>query len=77
MAPLTLRRNPGSKMKLLESVIRTIHNLYSIVVNLQDNILFGSPYNEEHYQKFVYQCGLERELELLEAGIKLKLAKKG
>ncbi|KAF8966908.1 multidrug resistance-associated ABC transporter [Flammula alnicola] len=37
---------------------------------IRDNILFGSPYDEERYQKVIYQCALKRDLELFEAGDK-------
>ncbi|KAF8157953.1 multidrug resistance-associated ABC transporter [Crassisporium funariophilum] len=44
---------------------------------IRENILFGSPYEEERYQKVIYQCGLQRDLELFEAGDKTEVGEKG
>ncbi|KAE9397830.1 P-loop containing nucleoside triphosphate hydrolase protein [Gymnopus androsaceus JB14] len=35
---------------------------------IKDNIVFGSEFNEERYKKVLYQCALERDLELFQAG---------
>ncbi|PPQ73485.1 hypothetical protein CVT26_010187 [Gymnopilus dilepis] len=44
---------------------------------IRDNILFGSPYDEERYQKVIYQCALKRDLELFEAGDMTEVGEKG
>ncbi|KAJ6559886.1 P-loop containing nucleoside triphosphate hydrolase protein [Mycena capillaripes] len=44
---------------------------------IRDNILFGSEYDEERYKKVLYQCALERDLELFEAGDKSEVGEKG
>ncbi|KAF4617299.1 hypothetical protein D9613_006273 [Agrocybe pediades] len=44
---------------------------------IRDNILFGSPYNEERYKKVIKQCALERDLELFEAGDNTEVGEKG
>ncbi|KAJ7759560.1 P-loop containing nucleoside triphosphate hydrolase protein, partial [Mycena metata] len=44
---------------------------------IRDNILFGSEYDEERYQKVLFQCALERDLELFEAGDKSEVGEKG
>ncbi|KAJ7078086.1 hypothetical protein C8R44DRAFT_992812 [Mycena epipterygia] len=44
---------------------------------IRDNILFGSEYEEERYKKVLYQCALERDLELFEAGDKSEVGEKG
>ncbi|KAF8803422.1 multidrug resistance-associated ABC transporter [Phlegmacium glaucopus] len=44
---------------------------------IRDNILFGSPYDEERYQKVIYQCALTRDLELFEAGDSTEVGEKG
>jgi ABC-type multidrug transport system fused ATPase/permease subunit len=43
----------------------------------QENILFGSPYDQERYKKVLYQCGLERDLDLFEAGDQTEVGEKG
>ncbi|KAH7904637.1 hypothetical protein BJ138DRAFT_1130879 [Hygrophoropsis aurantiaca] len=44
---------------------------------IRDNILFGAPYDEERYQKVLYQCALERDLTLFEAGDQTEVGEKG
>ncbi|KAH9984900.1 hypothetical protein BJV77DRAFT_1035217 [Russula vinacea] len=44
---------------------------------IRDNILFGAPYDEERYKKVIYQCGLERDLSLFDAGDKTEVGEKG
>ncbi|KAJ7167899.1 P-loop containing nucleoside triphosphate hydrolase protein [Mycena filopes] len=44
---------------------------------IRDNILFGAEYDEERYKKVLYQCSLERDLELFEAGDKSEVGEKG
>ncbi|EIM92492.1 uncharacterized protein STEHIDRAFT_127305 [Stereum hirsutum FP-91666 SS1] len=44
---------------------------------IKDNILFGTPYDEERYNKVIYQCGLKRDLTLFEAGDQTEVGEKG
>lgn len=44
---------------------------------IRDNILFGAPYDEARYKKVIYQCALERDLELFEAGDRTEVGEKG
>ncbi|KAI9059804.1 multidrug resistance-associated ABC transporter [Trametes sanguinea] len=44
---------------------------------IRDNILFGAPYDEERYNKVIYQCALKRDLTLFEAGDKTEVGEKG
>ncbi|KLO19974.1 P-loop containing nucleoside triphosphate hydrolase protein [Schizopora paradoxa] len=44
---------------------------------IRDNILFGSPFDEERYNKVIVQCGLERDLTLFEAGDRTEVGEKG
>jgi ABC-type multidrug transport system fused ATPase/permease subunit len=44
---------------------------------IRDNILFGAPYDEERYREVIYQCGLERDLSLFDAGDKTEVGEKG
>jgi ABC-type transport system involved in cytochrome bd biosynthesis fused ATPase/permease subunit len=43
----------------------------------KENILFGSPYDEERYNKVIYQCALTRDLSLFEAGDQTEVGEKG
>ncbi|KAI0918391.1 hypothetical protein AcV5_002391 [Taiwanofungus camphoratus] len=44
---------------------------------IKENILFGSPYDEERYNKVIVQCGLERDLSLFNAGDETEVGEKG
>ncbi|KAG2065985.1 P-loop containing nucleoside triphosphate hydrolase protein [Suillus decipiens] len=44
---------------------------------IRANILFGSPYDEIRYKKVLYQCALERDLTLFEAGDQTEVGEKG
>ncbi|CED83676.1 Multidrug resistance-associated protein/mitoxantrone resistance protein, ABC superfamily [Phaffia rhodozyma] len=44
---------------------------------LRENILFGSEYDEERYNKVVYQCALERDFGLFDAGDQTEVGEKG
>ncbi|KAF7369381.1 ATP-binding cassette transporter [Mycena venus] len=44
---------------------------------LQENILFGAKFDEVRYKKVLYQCALERDLELFEAGDTTEIGEKG
>ncbi|KAH9952289.1 hypothetical protein BGW80DRAFT_1430860 [Lactifluus volemus] len=44
---------------------------------IRDNILFGAPYDEERYQKVIYQCALQRDLGLFDAGDQTEVGEKG
>ncbi|KAG6866018.1 hypothetical protein C0991_009426 [Blastosporella zonata] len=44
---------------------------------IKENILFGAPYDEARYKKVLYQCSLERDLRLFEAGDQTEVGEKG
>ncbi|KAH7910707.1 hypothetical protein BJ138DRAFT_73634 [Hygrophoropsis aurantiaca] len=44
---------------------------------IRDNIIFGAPFDESRYKKVIYQCGLERDLTLFEAGDRTEVGEKG
>ncbi|KAI3622081.1 atp-binding cassette transporter [Moniliophthora roreri] len=44
---------------------------------IRENIVFGSEFDEERYKKVIYQCALERDLTLFEAGDKTEVGEKG
>ncbi|KAF7321911.1 ATP-binding cassette transporter [Mycena kentingensis (nom. inval.)] len=44
---------------------------------IKNNILFNAPYDAERYHKVLYQCSLERDLELWKAGDETEVGEKG
>ncbi|KAK0192566.1 hypothetical protein F5146DRAFT_1040501 [Armillaria mellea] len=44
---------------------------------IKENILFGAEFDEMRYKDVVYQCGLERDLTLFEAGDETEVGEKG
>lgn len=46
-------------------------------LQLQANILFGSPFDAERYRKVIYQCGLEHDIKHFEAGDATEVGEKG
>ncbi|KAJ3819299.1 hypothetical protein F5880DRAFT_1595008 [Lentinula raphanica] len=44
---------------------------------IRENIVFGSPFDEERYRKVLYQCNLERDINLFEAGDATEVGEKG
>ncbi|KIJ62401.1 hypothetical protein HYDPIDRAFT_94464 [Hydnomerulius pinastri MD-312] len=44
---------------------------------IKDNILFGAAYDEARYKKVLYQCALEKDLDLFEAGENTEVGEKG
>lgn len=45
--------------------------------SVRDNILFGSPYDEERYQTTIEACGLSTDLKNLEAGDETEIGERG
>ncbi|KJA23280.1 hypothetical protein HYPSUDRAFT_201568 [Hypholoma sublateritium FD-334 SS-4] len=44
---------------------------------IRDNVLFGSPYDEIRYRKVIYQCALEQDLKIFDAGDETEVGEKG
>ncbi|KDR83050.1 hypothetical protein GALMADRAFT_866663 [Galerina marginata CBS 339.88] len=44
---------------------------------IRENIVFGAEFDEVRYRKVLYQCGLERDLELFDAGDATEVGEKG
>ncbi|THV06409.1 P-loop containing nucleoside triphosphate hydrolase protein [Dendrothele bispora CBS 962.96] len=44
---------------------------------IKDNILLASDFDEERYNKVIYQCALERDLSLFEAGDETEVGERG
>ncbi|KZT53818.1 hypothetical protein CALCODRAFT_486059 [Calocera cornea HHB12733] len=44
---------------------------------IRENIVFGTPFDEDRYKKVIYQCALERDLTLFDAGDQTEVGEKG
>ncbi|KAF8994841.1 P-loop containing nucleoside triphosphate hydrolase protein [Hymenopellis radicata] len=44
---------------------------------IKANIIFGAPFDESRYKKVVYQCGLDRDISLFDAGDETEVGEKG
>jgi len=76
-----LRKNHGFRIRQSEYVIITLQiipSLSSFIANLpKENILFGAEFNEDRYNQVIYQCGLEQDLKLFDAGDATEVGEKG
>ncbi|KAH8086658.1 multidrug resistance-associated ABC transporter [Cristinia sonorae] len=70
---------PNSLVSLPRSGGVAYHAQESWVLNetIRDNILFGSPYDEERYNTVIEQCGLRPDLALFDAGDSTEVGEKG
>ncbi len=76
---LTPRKNLGFRMKQFElgHPVTCLWTYVYVDYLAQDNILFGAPLDEERYKKVLYQCCLERDLQLFDAGDQTEVGEKG
>ncbi|VDB84814.1 unnamed protein product [Peniophora sp. CBMAI 1063] len=44
---------------------------------IKENILFGAPYNEDRYNRVIYQCALKHDLSLFQAGDETEVGERG
>ncbi|KAJ7283151.1 hypothetical protein C8J57DRAFT_1498229 [Mycena rebaudengoi] len=44
---------------------------------IKDNIIFDTPLDEERYKKVIYQCALEQDIDLFQAGDQTEVGEKG
>ncbi|KIK70420.1 hypothetical protein GYMLUDRAFT_234888 [Collybiopsis luxurians FD-317 M1] len=65
-----LPRGPGSWFNLPrnQGVAYAAQESWLQNGTIKDNILFGNPFNAERYRRVIYQCGLEPDIKLFEAG---------
>jgi ABC-type transport system involved in cytochrome bd biosynthesis fused ATPase/permease subunit len=68
-------KSPGSSTKLFGYGDSPM--VMDIAYPYQDNITFDTPFEEERYKKVLYQCCLEPDLELFQAGDKTEVGEKG
>ncbi|GJE87808.1 multidrug resistance-associated ABC transporter [Phanerochaete sordida] len=74
-----LPMGPNSYVSLPRAGGIAYHAQESWVLNetIRNNILFGSPFEQERYDKVVRQCALERDLSLFDAGDETEVGEKG
>ncbi|KAH8086659.1 hypothetical protein BXZ70DRAFT_1067810 [Cristinia sonorae] len=70
---------PNSLVSLPRKGGVAYHAQESWVLNetIRENILFGSPYDEQRYDSVIEQCGLKPDLALFDAGDKTEVGEKG
>ncbi|KAF9243735.1 hypothetical protein BU15DRAFT_71860 [Melanogaster broomeanus] len=64
-------------MALLDGVAYAAQESWVQNETIRENILFGTAFDEARYKKVIYQCSLERDLELFEAGDRTEVGEKG
>ncbi|EAS31211.3 ATP-dependent bile acid permease [Coccidioides immitis RS] len=62
---------------LTESVAYCAQEAWLVNATIQDNILFALPYDDGRYNAVIKACGLERDLEILDAGDQTLVGEKG
>lgn len=62
---------PESKIALVSQ------SAWILNMTLQDNILFGRPYNQEKYEKTIKACALQLDLDMLPEGDKTEIGERG
>ncbi|WEW55998.1 Transporter of the ATP-binding cassette (ABC) [Emydomyces testavorans] len=62
---------------LTESVAYCAQEAWLVNATIQENILFALPYDEGRYNAVIQACGLERDLEILDAGDQTLVGEKG
>lgn len=62
---------------LTESVAYCAQQPWLVNDTIKQNILFASPYDERRYKAVIAACGLERDLEILDAGDRTLVGEKG
>ncbi|KAL7413558.1 P-loop containing nucleoside triphosphate hydrolase protein [Mrakia frigida] len=79
LGEMHFEQKPGSSFSLPRSGGVAYADQQSWLQNqtLRDNILFGSPYDEERYTKVVEQCALARDFSLFDAGDLTEVGEKG
>ncbi|KAK2768103.1 hypothetical protein FQN53_006314 [Emmonsiellopsis sp. PD_33] len=70
-----LRIDPATS--LTESVAYCAQEAWLVNATIKDNILFASPFDNDRYQAVIHACGLERDLQILDAGDQTLVGEKG
>lgn len=62
---------------LTESVAYCSQAAWLLNDTIRNNVTFGSPFNQDRYDKVIDACGLTRDLEILSAGDSTEIGEKG
>ncbi len=76
MALLMLRKSLGYKTRRSRYSLPLKRGAVELNV-VQANIIFGGPFEEDRYKQVIYQCGLERDISLFDAGDETEVGEKG
>ncbi|PGH04299.1 hypothetical protein AJ79_07146 [Helicocarpus griseus UAMH5409] len=70
-----LRADPATG--LTESVAYCAQEAWLVNATIKENILFASPFDQDRYEAVIKACGLERDLQILDAGDQTLVGEKG
>ncbi|OJD19343.1 hypothetical protein AJ78_00705 [Emergomyces pasteurianus Ep9510] len=70
-----LRVDPATG--LTDSIAYCAQEAWLVNATIKENILFSSPFDEDRYAAVIKACGLERDLEILDAGDQTQVGEKG
>lgn len=62
---------------LTESVAYCAQSAWLLNDSIRNNIIFGSPFNQDRYNEVIDACGLVRDFEILSAGDSTEIGEKG
>lgn len=67
---IVMSKNPsnGDKNGLMHAISYAAQSPWLRHQSIKDNVLFGYPYDEEHYNEVIECCALKPDLEVLEDG---------
>ncbi|KAJ7078496.1 hypothetical protein C8R44DRAFT_836696 [Mycena epipterygia] len=74
-----IRSSPSSWLNLPRGIGVSYAAQESWVMNdtIKNNIIFNAPFDQDRFNKVLYQCCLERDLELFDAGSETEVGEKG
>ncbi|EEQ89112.1 ATPase [Blastomyces dermatitidis ER-3] len=70
-----LRPDPATG--LTDSIAYCAQEAWLVNATIKENILFASPFDQDRYDAVIKACGLERDLEILDAGDQTLVGEKG
>jgi ATP-binding cassette subfamily C (CFTR/MRP) protein 1 len=70
-------RKESGDVELHGKVAYVAQQAWIVNATLKENILFGSPYDQDKYEKVIQVCALSRDIEILPAGDATEIGEKG